>query len=406
VQYRIWLTIIGICCLATAAQPGGARAQDAGGAPAPPAVTGGPNTDAFAGPIRNGDSIRVVVASEASLGGDFRVENDGTVQIPRLGALKVAGHMQSDAAKTIAKRIQDQKLLKRADVAVYITGRKVRSVVINGAVTTQGQQPIKDGTLLSEILEGANPVAGADLSRVAITHADGTSQTVDYRKFRNGVTNTTDVNPSLQEGDRIYVYSSVPTEGTIRVSGEVKDQSRLVLPLTSGMTVGQALQLVGGVTDYADRGNIYVSRAGQRLPVPYDDILRRTPGKDIVLQDKDEIDIPRLDKPRQITVAGAVRDPKSESLLSRLTLLEAVAGAGGPQDGAQQGKVELRRRDGNGQLATHVYDLTKDTDAATELIDGDYVFVPYPRQRPRTDPGTVIGILSGLAILFSTLRHH
>ena len=398
------LMSLSVLCAISAALPGPAGAQ-AGGTPPPAPAPGTPaNTDAFAGPIRAGDSVRVVVADEETLGGEFRVESNGSILIPRLGTIPVVGKSQADASADIARRITDRKLLKRAAVAVYITGRKIRTVVINGSVGNQGQQAIKDNTTLSEVIEAATPAAGADLSRVLITHGDGTTQTVDYRKFRNGLANTADVNPALQDGDKVYVYSAIPNEGTVRISGEVKDQSKVVLPLASGMTVGQVLQLAGGVSDYADRANIYILRAGQRIPVPYDDILRRTPGRDIALLDKDEIDVPRLDKPHQVTVAGAVREPKNEPLLSRLTLLEAVAQAGGPQDNALQNKVTLRRIGNTGALTTTTYDLTKDSDAGVELIDGDYVFVPFSHPRPRTDVGTIIGILSGVAVLFSTLR--
>jgi len=210
-------------------------AQDGTPAPAAPAgssTAGQANTDAFAGPIRNGDTIRVIVAGQETLSGEFRVENDGTVQIPRLGVVPVGGKMQAVVSDDISKRIVDKKLLKHAEVAVYITGRKVRNVTVNGAVTTQGQQTIKDATVLSEAVEAAVPVASADLTRVMVTHSDGSSQTYNYQKYRSGTANTPDVNPPLQDGDRIYVYSGLPSAGSVRVVGEVKDQTRLVLPIT------------------------------------------------------------------------------------------------------------------------------------------------------------------------------
>jgi polysaccharide export outer membrane protein len=399
---KITLPLLVVALLFGAAT--GRSFAQAGDPPTAPAA-GAQNTDAFAGPIRNGDSLRVIVAGEDTLSGDFRVENDGTIQYPRLGVINVAGKMQGAVSDDISQRIVGKKLLKHADVAVYIVGRKVRTVAINGAVTNQGQQNIKDATVLSEVIETAVPGTAADLTRVMVTHADGTSQVVNYQKYRSGLANTSDVNPALQDGDRIYIYSSLPSAGSVRVVGEVKDQTRLLVPISDGMTVGQVLQIVGGVTDYADRAGIVVVRGAQRIPVPYDDILRHTAGKDIVLMDKDEIDIPKLDKPRSVSVNGAVRDPKTEPLLSRLTLLDAIAQAGGPQDGAQENKVQLRRRDSKGNLTTRVYDMSHDSDAATELIDGDVVEVPYPRQRQHIDPAALVGILSGLVLIYSTLHH-
>ena len=157
------------------------------------------------------------------------------------------------------------------------------------------------------------------------------------------------------------------------------------------------------MTDYADRSNIFVLRGAEKIPVPYDEILRNSAGKDIALKDKDEINVPRLDRTKQITVGGAVVKPNSFPLQTRVTLLDAVAQAGGTQDGAQQNKVEVRRRTDKGAIATSIYDLKKDTEAATELRDGDYVFVPYGK-RPNNNVGAAAGILGGLGALFGIFR--
>jgi protein involved in polysaccharide export with SLBB domain len=82
------------------------------------------------------------------------------------------------------------------------------------------------------------------------------------------------------------------------------------------------------------------------------------------------------------------------------TLIEAIAQAGGPQDGARQNVVEIRRVADNGVVTTKVYNLEKSADAGAEIQTGDVIFVPYAKQRSRMDLGTVLGALGSLAILF------
>jgi protein involved in polysaccharide export with SLBB domain len=386
--------------------PGSAvRAQDAAPPPAaaPPAASAPLPTDPIAGPIRKSDTVRVIVAGADNLSGEFRVEADGTFSHPRLGQINVAGKMQAAVAQDIARRIQQRQLLKRADVAVYIVGRKARTVTVNGAVTTQGQQVIRDGAVLSQVLENAVLSPAADLSKVVITRGDRKIN-VDYRRFRTGQSSDAANNPALEDQDSIYVFSAAPTEGTVRVNGEVKDSTKVLIPIATGTTVGQVLQTVGGVTSYADRSGIYITRGAERIPVPYDEILRNPAAKDIVLQNNDQINVPKLDRPRQVSVTGAVRNAVAIPLTSRLTLLDAVAAAGGAIDGAEQDKIAVRRPASNGAFTTRTYNLKNDVDASTELQDGDVVTVPMGRQRPRTDIGAVVGILSGVAVLFSTLR--
>ena len=358
--------------------------------------------EAITGPIRRADAVRVVVAGADNLGGDFKVEADGSVFLPRLGQVDMAGKSPREAAQGIASLIETKKLLKRADVAVYITARKGREVVINGAVGVQGRQSIRDAAVLSEALEASGPLTGADLTRVVITRG-GREITVNYKNYQSGLGNGAEFNPPLEDADRIYVYSGTPGEGIVRVLGEVKDSTKVTVPITQGTTVGQVLQSAGGVTDYADRSNIFVLRGAEKIPVAYDEILRNSAGKDIALKDKDEINVPRLDRTKQITVGGAVVKPNSFPLQTRVTLLDAVAQAGGTQDGAQQNKVEVRRRTDKGAITTSIYDLKKDTEAATELRDGDYVFVPYGKKQ-NNNVGAAAGILGGLGALFGIFR--
>jgi protein involved in polysaccharide export with SLBB domain len=368
--------------------------------------TPGPTvTDPISGPIRAADTIRVVVAGVEgqNLGGEFKIEQDGSVTLPRLGAFKAITRMPADVAMDIKKRIEEKKLLRKADVTVYITGRRKREVILNGAVGTQGVQPIKDGAMLAEAVELAVPKPDADLSKVEITRNDQ-KIIVNYLKYRNGISNATEFNPPLEDGDRIFIYGSTPIDGFVRVTGEIKDQTKVVIPLAQGGTVGQVLQLVGGITDFADRNGIVVERNGFRLFVPYDDIMKKVPGKDIPLMDKDILIIPRLERPRQFSVNGAVRQATSFPLTTRTTLLQAIAQAGGPVDGAQQNKVEVRRTDHQGKVTTKVYDLKKDTDATQEIADGDYVYVPFPKQRPRMDLPTVIGVISSVVFIYSMIK--
>jgi protein involved in polysaccharide export with SLBB domain len=348
--------------------------------------------------------MRVVVAGAEYLSGEFRVEADGSISIPRVGPILIAEKMQTVAAQEIAKQIEAKKILKKAEVAVYIISRKAREVLVNGAVNKQGRQPIKDAAVLSDALEVAEPMASADLSKVVISRA-GKDIPINYKKFRNGESNSAEFNPKLEDDDRIFVYGLTPTEGTVRVTGEVKDSTKVIFPLTQGLTVGQLLQMVGGITEYADRNGIVLVRGDERIRVPYDDIVKRVPGKDIPLLDKDELSIPRLERPKQFKVAGAVRNASTFPLTSKTTILDAIGFAGGPVEGAKQDKIELRRTNAFGVVTTVNLDMKKDKDAATEVLDGDYINVPFGRpNNSLNNTATIVGILSGLVIIFSTVK--
>lgn len=402
-----------------------AQAQEANPQAPPPATAPDVTTSSvpLSGPIRRQDVLRVVI-SGTDLGGVVRVDSDGTISLPRLGQINVVQKKATEAAQTIAKRAEDRKLLIKADVAVYIVGRKPEEVTIYGAVTTPGRQALREDMVLSDAIETSAPQPNADFSRVVITRRAEVSPNakpddptpppteivVDYRQYRTGASREPQYNPVLKDGDRVFLYQFTPTtQGTVRVSGEIKDPSKSIVSVAQGDTAFQVLQSVGGLGDYANHDQILVVRQGaegkqERLPVAYDAILRGDRSKDVVLQRGDEIVVPKSDRIRQITVTGAVREARPILYREGITLQEAIANSGGLTEGARQKDISVRRTVAGGKLETLKYDLTKDADAATIMQDGDNIEVPYPSRRQRPDIGTILGALGGLAYLLSQLR--
>ena len=106
-----------------------------------------------------------------------------------------------------------------------------------------------------------------------------------------------------------------------------------------------------------------------------------------------------LEQPRQFTVAGAVRSTGQYPLQTRTTLLQAIARASGPQDGARQNAVELTRTRPDGSVEKKTYDVTKAEAGTIAVLPGDYIFVPFPRNRPKVNVLTILSTVSALGFL-------
>ena len=365
-----------------------------------------PQADVIAFPVRSNDTLRVIVSGADELSGDFRVDDSaGTITVAKLGAVKIVGLAQADVEARITARIRERKLLKKPLVAVYLIGRKAREVVVNGAVAGQGVRVVKDGATLSEVIEAAAPLQTADLTRVIVTRG-GVDITVNYKKFQGGEERGETVNPTLLDGDKVYVYSSVQSAGVVRVLGEVKDVTKTQTPITTGTTAGQMIQQAGGLTEFADRAAIVLVRGETRVPVPFDQILKGVPGSDPVLQDRDVLVVPRLERLKQFAVTGAVREAKNVVIApgDPLTLTDAIGRAGGILEGGRQDKIEIYRRNPDGTMTKRVVNMTKGAEALQTVQDGDYVFVPYPNRRGNLDPFNAVGLLSGLSLIFQGFR--
>ena len=373
-------------------------------APAAPPANGTPTaaagTEALGGPIRKGDAVNIQVSGEPTLSGIQRVSADGTITLPLAGSVVVAGRMPGDSAQSIADLLLKKNLLRHPQVVITLMGRPERVISIAGAVEKQGRLLLSDNTHLDEVLEPAGITAASDLSRIIITRGEK-KLTVDYFAYRSG-NDTADGanNPLLQEGDKIYVRARIQVAGTIKVNGEVR--SPLTTTYTAGMTTVQAIQQAGGVTDQADREKVVVLRDGREIPVPLKLIQEGQTEKDITLQDKDEIFVRRLEKPKLFTVNGGVVRGNSYPLVGRVTLSDAIATAGGLLDRADRKKITLERKDESGAVTIQTYDLTKMADASTVIRPEDVIAAPYPPERqPKRDP---LGLLSAFSSLFFLFR--
>jgi protein involved in polysaccharide export with SLBB domain len=120
---------VAVCALSVAL---GAHAQQTTGTGQPP--YGQIVTDSLSGPIRKHDVLRITVVGEPAYSGEFRVDDDGTVTLPRIGQVLVANNPPLRAQTFIEKRLVAGKYLRKPDVVVQIIQRKAQEITVNGAV--------------------------------------------------------------------------------------------------------------------------------------------------------------------------------------------------------------------------------------------------------------------------------
>ncbi len=97
-----------------------------------------------------GDAIRIITFGEDQLTGEFRVSDSGTIAVPLLGQIPVAGLSVEQVAKTIETRLEKGKIFKNPSVSAEVT--LYRPIFILGEVNKPGQYAYQPGmTLLSAV---------------------------------------------------------------------------------------------------------------------------------------------------------------------------------------------------------------------------------------------------------------
>lgn len=203
------------------------------------------------------DQITITVHSQDDLTRTVRVSESGTITLPLLGELTVAGLTAAEVEEKITAGLKGGYLVNPR-VTVTVAEYQGRQVSVMGAVQQPGSYALKTNgtTLLVALSEAKGVREGADrVAYVVRAHPrPGEPQplTVDLDALlRAGDPRH---NVVVEAGDSVYV----PEANTYYVAGEV--EKRGAYPLRRDTTVSKALTEAGGVTKRASTGEIKIIR--------------------------------------------------------------------------------------------------------------------------------------------------
>lgn len=88
-----------------------------------------------------GDSFEVKVFGELDLTNTYRVSSTGTVALPLIGEVEVAGLDPRQVEMRIAEKLRDGKFMVRPQVSVMVKEQMSKRIVVQGQVARQGTLP-------------------------------------------------------------------------------------------------------------------------------------------------------------------------------------------------------------------------------------------------------------------------
>ncbi|MDK3158618.1 polysaccharide biosynthesis/export family protein [Kamptonema cortianum] len=288
--------------------------------------------------IKAGDILRLVCIEEPSMNRDYTVTSDGLVLVDFLGAVKVEGLTEAQAASTVQKQLIDQRILAKATVTIQIVQAEIKRVRFGGKVGLEGETPWKANQRLSDIIRLADVLPETDLSRVTILSTDGKSVVIDYTKN----TPRNDFNPLMKPGDEVrFVAKSTKTDPTPPdnpptipdppvkpTTTKVSLIGQVALPgdfeVVDGLTLQALIVKAGGFLPSADPGRLTLVRGESKreLKLPEDNHLRIMAGDKITVSTREASKL-------FATLEGAVVNPGKFELTkgTKLTQLLKLAGA-------------------------------------------------------------------------------
>lgn len=361
-----------------------------------------------------GDQVEIEVFRIPEYSGKYEVLVSGTLSLPMVGQISVAGLTIEQAKATISRAYA--KRLRRPIINMGLISPRPLKVGIAGEVSHPGAYTIqREGTQFPSLVAALETAGGvtqsADLRQVVITRAieGGGKQTFTTDLWKFLQTGDLQHNLSLRDGDTIFVPTrdeyrpeeSLPLAAAsfaaddsrplnIAVTGEVFRPGPYTVTGTAqtgaaGMTGGsggstvpptvtRAIQLAGGIKPEANIREIVVyrrTRSGQEQQIKVNLWKLLTEGnitQDIVLQEGDTVSIPKANQIMpgefselaaasfspdtiRINVVGEVERPGVVQVAPNTLLNQGILAAGGfDTRRARKTKVELIRPNPDGSV--------------------------------------------------------
>ncbi|HEY7241276.1 MAG TPA: polysaccharide export protein EpsE [Burkholderiales bacterium] len=192
-----------------------------------------------------GDAVKVTVFQQPDLTLDARVDEKGTILMPLVGSIKVAGLTTNAAAAQIAQALKQGKYLNNPQVNVALTTVRSRQVSVLGMVAKPGRYPLDEtSSQLADVIAAAGGILPTGSETVLVAR-EGKEQKVPLigkgYLLKGGETVYVDRAPMF------YIYGEVTRAGAYKVE--------------PNMSVMQAIAAGGGMTPRGSDRRLKLRRA-------------------------------------------------------------------------------------------------------------------------------------------------
>lgn len=221
--------------------------------------------------IGPGDVLNITVYRAPDLQAAVRVSERGTVVMPQLGEIEVAGLTSSQTADRIAQTLKARGVFLQPSVNVMVSEYRSKTVAVLGAVSRPGEIALdRPGLTIADVLARAGANFTSDAMMVSVlSQRDGKPV---REEFRIADLISGGRNRPVQPGEQIFMQDAP----TFFISGQVTRAG--AYPVSPGLTVGQAIALGGGLTPRGTMSRIGVTRKDPSgTPVKVESIKQDTP---------------------------------------------------------------------------------------------------------------------------------
>lgn len=308
-----------------------------------------------------GDYVRVTVYGDADLLRETRVSEDGVLTLPLIGEVKVGGLTTIETEKRIAEQLKRGGFIANPQVSVLVLEFMSKTVSILGGVLKPGRYPVTRPSDVKDMIAEAGGITPDGSEIVTVVKGDKRSE-YDLHEIITQQGKSQDA--IVRGGETIYVsMRDVAVIGQLARPGKYGIQGGLRKISDFIAQAGGANEAAGEILYYTS--NVSGTPVTEQINI---DQLFRAPNTEINKQvyPGDVIYVPVAP---QVYIYGEVQRPGMYKIDKNMTIMQAIAKAGGLTVRGTQRSVKLHRKNEQGEV------IKLKPDLSGSLQDEDVLFV-------------------------------
>ena len=271
-----------------------------------------------------GDVLEIQLVGQENYIEEFSINREGTISLPDIGKLKLAGLSLKDASSIIKSRVSSSIIGTEA----YVSLSNIRdiNVLVSGQAYNPGIYTVSGNSNVLHVLGVAGGINEYGSYReINLIRDQKVVETLDmYDVLITGKYNS---KISLKSGDIIFVK---PVNKIVTIDGAIKLPAKY--ELLDNQNLADVISYANGITTVADLSNVYLDRIldGKVQSLPIRNIKQFN---DIIANDGDKIFI-RKHSFRSVDIQGAIKMPGRYLLAEGESISDLIQKSGGYTDNA------------------------------------------------------------------------
>ena len=272
-------------------------------------------TDYVIGP---GDELLIRLWGQVTLDGHFTVDRSGSIYIPQVGSIRVAGVPFANLTDFLRSRVG--RTFKNFDINVNIGQLRSIQIFVVGMAKRPGSYTVSSlSTLVNALFASGGPTPSGSMRNIQVKRGSQIITTFDMYDLLLRGDKTKDV--PLVSGDVIYIPAAGPM---VALAGSV--DSSAIYELKDTSTIKDAISLAGGLGTLAQDKQVRLERIAHGDSRTTQDVPLNAAGMATPLMDGDILEVtPIVDRFKNaVTLRGNVADPRRFAWFPGMRLSDVI----------------------------------------------------------------------------------